>query len=272
MKKPFFDKVAAVFSRMLAAFFVNKCAVCSEVLWGKGELCEECLSLWEKARLERCPVCAKTARFCRCRPISLTSTGRIGDKYITSLVFYGKSGDTRISTVLVRKLINKLKKSGDRSCVRFVSRELSVQILRLLKTQGEDISEWRICYPPRSKKNIKKFGFDQAKEIAKTVSRYTGIESEDCLRRKGHKMQKTLNPIERRKNAENSYFLSKDAVPENKKYIIIDDVITTGATVNASAKLLLDAGAQTVYPVSVARTKKKKRKVSRRVSEKLWFK
>jgi adenine/guanine phosphoribosyltransferase-like PRPP-binding protein len=51
---------------------------------------------------------------------------------------------------------------------------------------------------------------------------------------------------------------------------MIDDIITTGATLNAAALILKENGAEVVYPVCIARSKKKKRKV-RRMSDRPWF-
>ena len=56
----------------------------------------------------------------------------------------------------------------------------------------------------------------------------------------------------------------------NDIVLIVDDVITTGATVNAAARILKEGGAEAVYPVCIARSKKKKRKL-RRPSERPWF-
>lgn len=219
----------------------------------------------------KCPVCKKTAASCFCRPISMDSTGKVGEKYISALAFYGRPGSEDERDIAVRKIINHLKKSSDRGCVRFISAELSRLILRKLLAGDEETGEWVICAPPRTKSRIRQFGFDQSRQLALEISRYTGIPFENCFDNTGNEMQKTLNVIERRRNAEVSYDLQRGCRAGGKKYIIVDDIITTGATVNACSKLLYSGGAQTVYPVCVARTKPKKRKLRRRISEKLWF-
>ena len=103
------------------------------------------------------------------------------------------------------------------------------------------------------------------------LSKYTGIPVEKCFVNKGSLTQKKLNSLERKRNAAISYKIKDGISPKDIKYIIVDDVITTGATVNACAVLLKAAGAQCVFPVSVARTKKKKRLV-RRPAKDPWFK
>ena len=85
-------------------------------------------------------------------------------------------------------------------------------------------------------------------------------------------MQKNLNAAERKINADNTYFLKDDVDVKGKKFVIVDDVITTGSTINACASLLISAGATDFFPVSVSRTKKKRRIPKRNSPAKLWFK
>ena len=66
-------------------------------------------------------------------------------------------------------------------------------------------------------------------------------------------MQKVLNKKERLENARHSYELDKKARISGKKYLLVDDIITTGATMLASGELLLNAGALSVIPISYAK-------------------
>ena len=132
--------------------------------------------------------------------------------------------------------------------------------------------EWFITYPPRSRVEAKKYGFDQSKQLAELISEYTGMKLYRCFERKNSKMQKNLNIYERKINADGTYSLKNGVQIKGKKFVIIDDVITTGSTINACASLLMSAGATDVFPVSVSRTKKKRRIPNRNSPAKLWFK
>ena len=83
-------------------------------------------------------------------------------------------------------------------------------------------------------------------------------------------MQKTLNSMERRVNAERAYAL-RDCQIQGKNVLLIDDVITTGATINACARLLQQGGAQKVFPISIARTKRVAATARRTPSSHPWF-
>ncbi len=172
-----------------------------------------------------------------------------------SLIFLGKPGSKETADRLTRIIVYKTKRSEDRSAANFCARELSLTTLRFLYRSGENPREWIITYPPGTKQRIRKYGFDQSKQLAKKISKYTGIPWMSCFKRIGHTMQKTLSSMARRANAECSYSLH-GYNPAGKKVLLLDDVITTGATVNACTRLLREAGAEKVFPISIARTKR----------------
>ena len=87
---------------------------------------------------------------------------------------------------------------------------------------------------------------------------------------KGQLKAAANNPIIHATNS--TYSVKKDLNIKDKSFIIVDDVITTGSTINACASLLMSAGAKDVFPVSVSRTKKKRRIPKRNSPAKLWFK
>ncbi len=268
-RTPIINVLAKFASYLIRLIFPPKCIICGDLLYKESEMCDECLEVWKKARLSKCPVCNKTARGCNCRTFHLLDTDLIGEKRISALAFYGKFGSEDKRDILVRRLVYALKTADDRSSVRFVSRELSRQILHTLIKAGENISDWKITYPPRSRKRIKKYAFDHGKQVAKMISEYTGIPFEDTMISHTKKAQKSLNSMERKQNADTAYSIKEGFSPSGK-YILVDDVITTGATVNAAARLLKFSGAEAVYPVCIARSKKKKRRL-RRPAEKPWF-
>ena len=83
-------------------------------------------------------------------------------------------------------------------------------------------------------------------------------------------MQKTLNSMERRINAERAYVLRECPI-QGKNILLIDDVITTGATVSACARLLRQGGSNKVFPISIARTKRVAASARRSPSSHPWF-
>lgn len=94
-------------------------------------------------------------------------------------------------------------------------------------------------------------GFNQAAYLAEQLSRFTGIPWEEQLVQKirSTKSQKKLNAIQRRQNLKDAY-LVKRKLP-GISVLVVDDVYTTGSTMDAMAMCLLEAGAREVYFLTV---------------------
>lgn len=260
---------AARFHGIMRLFFVPKCIICGVPLSGEGEMCPDCLEKWAAARRKRCSKCRKSAEGCECRPSLLFSTDTVGEKSLISLVFYrGREDDEGSRTV--KTLIDRAKTSSSLSSSRFAARELSSRLMRHFIENGENPSDWKITYAPRPAKRIRKYGFDQGRDLARCISKYTGIEFEACFMKNKSRAQKALSSPKRQANADGAYKLKKNVVPTGAKYVIVDDIITTGATVSACARALSLGGAKAVFPISVARTDKRK-KLKRKMAERPWF-
>lgn len=270
-KQLFLDRVGRHFSKALNFVFVPKCVVCDDPLWGDGEMCPECLQLWERAKEAKCPVCRKTARKCTCGTQYLLSTQTVGDRYLCALAFYGKPDSTDMRDVLVRRITKHVKTHPDRRIIRFLARELAAEIIRHFAKSGESSGDWSISYPPRIKQRTREFGFDQGRELARETAKFTGIPCVELFRRRGDKLQKTLSSEDRKKNADESISLLHSDCSPYKKVIIVDDIITTGATVGACRNLIRENGTQAVFFACFARTKPQKLKVRRTPADKVWF-
>jgi competence protein ComFC len=97
-------------------------------------------------------------------------------------------------------------------------------------------------------------GYNQSEILSRIVSTETGIGQERLLRRIKHtRTQTRLSTEERRKNVLNAFALSNDSV-HDKKILLIDDVLTTGATIKECARILKEHGAAAVYSCVAAIT------------------
>ena len=101
----------------------------------------------------------------------------------------------------------------------------------------------------RSKERMR--GFNQAAYLAERLSRYTGIPADMELVKKVVKTrsQKKLNALQRRKNLEKAIFATKNV--RGKNILVVDDVYTTGSTIDAMAGCLKKKGAENVYFLTV---------------------
>lgn len=112
-----------------------------------------------------------------------------------------------------------------------------------------------VLYIPLSKKSMKKRGFNQCEILARKVcEKYNISISKNLIKIRETKEQKLLSREERRENIINVFDIKNGKEIEKKNIILIDDVITTGATVLECEKVLKKYGAKTVKILTVAQS------------------
>ncbi|MBN1326064.1 ComF family protein [Candidatus Falkowbacteria bacterium] len=107
---------------------------------------------------------------------------------------------------------------------------------------------------PLHKKRYLNRGFNQSELLIKHLRDYLQIPAQKfLLRRKNTQSQVDLKKIERQSNVKDAFILiNSDRLDKNKKVILIDDVVTTGSTLNECAKVLKQAGFKEVYGLVLA--------------------
>ena len=97
-------------------------------------------------------------------------------------------------------------------------------------------------------------GFNQSELIARELSKKLRLDGGDFIRRvRNTEPQVTLSGARRRDNLANSFICVDPAEVQGKTILLVDDVTTTGATLNECARVLKDAGARAVWGVVVAK-------------------
>lgn len=129
---------------------------------------------------------------------------------------------------------------------------LSQLLLNTLQSQQHELPDL-IIPVPLHKKRLRKRGFNQALEIARPIAKILNIplNKQVIKRTKQTEAQSLLNAIERKKNLRQSFKIIKSITA--KHVVIIDDVVTTGATVFELAKLLKKSRVEKVGVWAVAR-------------------
>ena len=102
-----------------------------------------------------------------------------------------------------------------------------------------------VCPIPTSPARVRIRGYDQAKLIAKTVAKHKKLKYKSMLIKVNNTRQVGSGRDQRFKQAENAYELISKTV-KNRKILLVDDVTTSGATLEAAARLLKKAGASQV--------------------------
>ncbi|MCX7761723.1 MAG: ComF family protein [Candidatus Kryptonium sp.] len=109
---------------------------------------------------------------------------------------------------------------------------------------------------PLHKIRLRERGYNQSELISKGISKVikVNVEKDLLIRARNTETQTKLNLDQRKENVKDAFVVNdkhKNFV-NGKKFVIVDDVITTGATINECAKALVSSGASKVFAVSVA--------------------
>jgi competence protein ComFC len=115
--------------------------------------------------------------------------------------------------------------------------------------------EWLLVPVPLHARRLRERRFNQSAELARTLSKLSGLPCQDLLRRTRYTTaQAALSRKERLKNLAGAFSLKpKAALPAHGNLLLIDDVFTTGSTAHECATVLKKAGAQRIIVLTVAR-------------------
>ena len=111
-----------------------------------------------------------------------------------------------------------------------------------------------ICWIPLSKARLRKRGYDQARLLAEEIADILQMPCCPLLEKTKHNSAQSgmAGKEERIKNVSGVYLARANTVIQGKKILLIDDIITTGATMEEAAKELMRAGAACVYGAAAA--------------------
>ena len=115
-----------------------------------------------------------------------------------------------------------------------------------------------VTWAPLSRKSLRKRGFDQARLLAEEVGRGLSLPVEALLEKYRETAQQALleTPAQRKANALGAYRIREGACVAGKKVLLVDDVVTSGATLTACALALRQGGAEEVWCVTLAQAGK----------------
>lgn len=111
-----------------------------------------------------------------------------------------------------------------------------------------------ICYVPMTKSSVKKRGFNQCEVIAKYLSRELDIPvSNSIIKVKNTKEQKSLSKEERARNIKGAFKIKENYI-SNKRILLIDDIVTTGATLLECKSILENYDVKEINILTIAKS------------------
>jgi len=138
----------------------------------------------------------------------------------------------------------------------YIGKFLGTKLAEFIKTDPDYMNSDLIIPVPLQKKREKERGYNQSFIIAQTLSKGILIPiSARYLKRLGnHPPQSNLTMKERKLNVRGTFFVTNPLQIKGKTIILVDDVFTTGSTLNECARVLRHAGALQVLAITLART------------------
>ncbi|HIT66112.1 MAG TPA: ComF family protein [Candidatus Merdisoma merdipullorum] len=229
-----------VFARLLNLIYPRRCPICDGLTGSfQALICRECIPKLRPVKEPACKKCGKPlekeeAEYCAdcSRGKHLFTRGRAAFVY-----------DSRM-----RGSIGRFKYRNRREYADFYAEELA-------NLCGEAVLSWRpdaLIPVPLHRSRQRKRGFNQAELVAKRLGRRLNIPvtEKTLFRIKKTSPQKELSDTQRRANLKNAFQVRENDV-RLKRVVLIDDIYTTGSTVDAAASVLLEHGVENVYFLAI---------------------
>lgn len=158
--------------------------------------------------------------------------------------FYEQGLSLWVYDACTRAMIFRFKYQNHRAYTAFFARELIRAHYRQIRAWNADM----LVPVPLHKRRYRQRGFNQATLLAEEISTYIQVPVREgiVVRIRNTTPQKKLNDKGRQKNLKNAFKIAENSV-KLKKIILVDDIYTTGSTVDAIARLLKQAGAEKIF-------------------------
>lgn len=202
-----------ILTGLVSVFFPQRCACCGRVIVPSALFCPECLAALPKTVYERSAVGG-----------FLCSAALLYEEpYSTALKrfkFHSKPGGLRGFAYLTVKAARE----------RFAGKDFDA-----------------VTCVPMTRLAVLKRGYNQSEELARACAKLMALPFEPVLEKyRSNAPQRTLNRSQRAKNVRGVFRIRKSHSVTGKRYLLIDDVITTGSTLGECARVLKTGGCSEV--------------------------
>lgn len=178
-----------------------------------------------------------------CNPMAAKFIGRLNLDHALAFLRFRKKGN-------VQRLLHALKYQGHREIGIKLGRVYGHQLCKSIATSHYDV----ITSVPLHISRLRQRGYNQSDEWGRGISQATGIPFESNVLVRGHKTetQTKKTKLNRWRNVEKIFYVKNHDLIVGKKVLLVDDVVTTGATLESCAVALLNAGCKSVGLACIA--------------------
>lgn len=221
--------------KIINLVYPRRCPVCDDIVqMGQGLVCEECHRKIKYIKEPRCRKCGK----------QMQDENVIFCKDCEKRKHYYEHGFALYDYQSMKNSIYRFKYSKRSEYAEFYAKDMVENLAEEIKRIGADA----LVPVPLHQSRKTRRGYNQAEVLAKELSKLTGIPCCNKLVKRVRKTipQKELNVQERQNNLKKAFLIHSDVVKLNKT-IVVDDIYTTGSTIDAVAKELRQHGVGKVY-------------------------
>jgi ComF family protein len=231
--------------KILEIIFPSHCLFCSKIVSKKSLFCEICWPKLQFINEPKCTICGY--------PFEFQGLSLLCAKCLTKKPSFDKAISVFRYNHILRSVIGNLKYRDQ----TFLAQKFAPFLLEKIKNEIDILPI--IVAVPLHKKRLQKRKFNQAVLLAKNLQKLApqlDFFSDFLIRTKNTKPQATLRKKQRENNLKNVFAINKKYLNQvrGKNFLIIDDVTTTGATLENCAKVLKKHGAKKIIALTIAKT------------------
>lgn len=240
------EKLKDIFTVSLDLIFPATCSSCKEMTGRNNRfLCAECFS---QLKFIKTPYCICCGRY-----FSSGDGNHLCGDCLKSSWHFDKARSIFVYEEIIASLIHGLKYSGNMT---------GLETFQYLGRQSPILGDLHtpdfILPVPLHIKRLRQRGFNQALLLAKKLfpEEKEKIKFDILLRLTDTPTQTGLSGKERRGNLKNAFIVKRPSIISGRSILLLDDVLTTGSTVNECAKALKKAGCKRVEILTICRADK----------------
>ena len=219
---------------VLDLVYPPRCVLCGA---GGGFVCQSCESRLPLADGQRCSRCWAPLSHGFCA--ACDESRPLFDSLRSRFIYEGDA----------RRLVHAFKFKDQTALVEELGRMMAESLVK------EALDSEVLVPVPLTGMKQRQRGYNQSQVLAREIGRIRGIAVEELLERQGRSgpQSQAGSAGERRENVMDAFRLRKGRRVSSRSILLVDDVVTTGATLSACARVLLEGGARRVDAVTLAR-------------------